>query len=185
MQTVANGCERLRAQTHCWRNTPSTSTPPELNWSPCYAFGEKNADLFRSKMVPYILIFPLCFHWKKWPSISLILFVFAFHPQTSYGFIPEVTRYPQSPSIDHDLVMIQNHGDANPKLVTQISCGAPHAAIGFLLAILWPHQHRHGQSNGAAQRCKAAQAPLQGGVAYHEDVEERPYGLVSDWITVK
>ena len=41
LRTVADGCGRLRTETHCRANTPSTPRPPEWNGNPCYAFGNK------------------------------------------------------------------------------------------------------------------------------------------------
>ena len=40
LQTVADGCGRLRPQTQRRANTPSTPRPPEWNGNPCYAFGK-------------------------------------------------------------------------------------------------------------------------------------------------
>ena len=91
--------------------------------------------------------------------------------------------YPQSSmTIDIIDLVLKAIGDS-PWPTPHISSTAPHAPVGCLLAILWPHQHRHGQPHGAAQRRRSAQAPLQGRGARHEDVDEGPRGL--DSMTVK
>ena len=50
LQTVAEGCGRLRTVGQRRANTPSTPRPPEWNGNPCYAFG-KNAATKKQRRI--------------------------------------------------------------------------------------------------------------------------------------